>query len=80
MSAEHSSEEIPEVLPVEKRPRHRPVCSHCGSDDVARGLKLGLAAEVGEVGIKYEATGKFLGMALAGNEPLRPLDKNAWAR
>jgi hypothetical protein len=51
--------------------RHpRSVCTHCGGDDITRSLTLGLTAEVGGVGIKYEASGKFLGMALVGNEPL----------
>jgi hypothetical protein len=71
MSTDPSPEEIPEVVPVPEPRRPRPVCAHCGGDDITTGLKLGLTAEVGDVGIKYEATGRFLGMALLGNEPLR---------
>ena len=71
MSTEPSREEIPEVIPVAEPKRHQPVCSHCFGTDIITGLKLGLTAEVGNVGIKYEATGRFLGMALLGNEPLR---------
>ena len=69
MSTEHSREEISEVVPAPKQPRHPPVCSHCGGDDITKGLKLDLMAVVGEVGIKYE-TGRFLGLPMVGNEPL----------
>jgi hypothetical protein len=70
MSNEPASDGIPEVIPIPE-PRHpRPVCPHCGSDDITKALKLGLTAQVGQVGIKYEATGRFLGMALLGTEPL----------
>jgi hypothetical protein len=71
MDPEPSSEEIPEALPVSEGRRPRAVCAHCGSHDMSRGLTLGLSAEVGQVGVKYEATGQFLGMALLGTEPLR---------
>jgi hypothetical protein len=70
MSTEPSREEITEAVPVPKPHRHRPACSHCEGDDVTKGLKLGRAVEVGDVGIKYESTGRFLGIALLGNEPL----------
>lgn len=71
MSEENNSDEIPEVLPVD-RPSPKPLaCWYCGSGNLSKALKLGLGAEVGEVGIKYEATGKLLGMCLLGNEPLR---------
>jgi hypothetical protein len=33
-------------------------------------MKLGLTAEAGNVGINFEATGKFLGVSLLGLEPL----------
>ena len=71
MSTDPSPDEFPEVIPVPEQQPHRPVCSHRGGDDIIQGLKLGLTGEVGDVGIKYEATGRFLGMALLGHEPLR---------
>jgi hypothetical protein len=71
MSSEHSPEEIPEVIPVPEPPRHRRVCPHCGSDDIATGLKIGQTADAAEIGVTYEATGRFLGVAFLGNEPLR---------
>jgi hypothetical protein len=70
MSTERSPEEIPDAIPVSEQRHPRAACPHCGGDDLSRGLKLGLSNEVGEVGIKYHATGKFLGMSLLGNEPL----------
>jgi hypothetical protein len=70
MSNEPSPDDIPEVLPVPEPPRHRPACSHCGGDDITKSLKLSLAAEARELGIHYEATGKFLGISLLGIEPL----------
>jgi hypothetical protein len=69
MSADSSPEEIPEALPVNER-RRRPPCPHCGAEDATRGLKLGISSEVGSVGIPYEATGRFLGLAALGSEAL----------
>jgi hypothetical protein len=69
MSAEHTPEEIPTAIPVSER-RSWPACPHCGSDDITKGMKLGLTATAGDVGINYHATGKFLGVSLLGNEPL----------
>ncbi len=70
MNTEPAGDEIPEVIPIPEPRRPRPVCPHCGSGDITKALKLGLTAQVGQVGIKYEATGRFLGMALLGTEPL----------
>jgi hypothetical protein len=69
MSDEHSREEPPEVLPAEE-PRRRLTCWYCGSEDLSRELQLGLQGEPGSVGITFEATRKFLGVALLGKEPL----------
>jgi hypothetical protein len=71
MSNEHSREDPPEVLPTEEPPRRRLTCWYCGSEDLSRGLQLGLPGEAGSVGVTFEATGKFLGLSLLGNEPLR---------
>jgi hypothetical protein len=71
MSDEYSPEDPPEVLPVAEPQRRRLTCWYCGSDDLSRGLKLGMQAETRAVGVSFEATGKFLGMSLLGNEPLR---------
>jgi hypothetical protein len=71
MSTDPSPEQMPETVRVPEQRRHRPACPHCGGGDITKGLKLDLSAGVaGEVGIEYRATGKFLGMALLGNEPL----------
>ncbi len=40
-------------------------CSHCGSGDLALGLRLGLTAEVGHIGPQYKD-----GLLLVGNEPM----------
>jgi hypothetical protein len=71
MSEDHSREDPPEVLPAGEPQRRRLTCWYCGSDDLSRGLKLGLPAEAGVVGVKFEGTGKFLGISLLGTEPLR---------
>jgi hypothetical protein len=71
MSDQDQRDEVPEALPVDQPQPKRLTCWYCGSYDLTRGLKLGLTAEAGEVGIKFEATGKFLGVCLLGNEPLR---------
>jgi hypothetical protein len=70
MSTDRSREKIRKGVPVPEPRRQRPACPHCGGDDVTQGLKLNVAAGVEEVGIRYQATGKFLGIALLGNEPL----------
>jgi hypothetical protein len=70
MSQEPPRDEPLDALPVEE-PHHRPTCWHCGSDDISRGLHLGVSGEAGEVGIQYHATGKVLGMSLLGLERLR---------
>jgi hypothetical protein len=71
MSDERPREDPPEALPADEPPRHRLTCWYCGSDDLSKGLQLGLPGEAGSVGVTFEATGKFLGMALLGHEPLR---------
>ncbi len=45
-------------------------CSYCGSREIIAGLKLAHHIEVGNVGIRFEATERFLGAFLTGNEPL----------
>lgn len=70
MSDDKPAGDIPEVLPASEPRRRRDRCGHCGSDDVLVGLKLGLNAEIGNVGPKYQSTGKLLGMALLAVEPL----------
>jgi hypothetical protein len=45
-------------------------CTFCGSRDITTGLKLAQKSETGDVGIRFEATDRFLGSYLTGNEPL----------
>ena len=45
-------------------------CPHCGSREIIAALKLAQHVEVGNVGIRFEATQRFLGTCLTGNEPL----------
>lgn len=43
-----------------------PVCPHCGSREVVKGVRLSLLAEVGSIGLNYKANVLF-----HGTEPLR---------
>lgn len=45
---------------------HEPRCPHCGGCTFARGIHLGLTAEVGDVGLSYKD-----GLLLVGTEGLR---------
>lgn len=40
-------------------------CSHCGSDRIVRGVRLGQEAEAGSVGLSYQSV-----LILTGTEPL----------
>jgi hypothetical protein len=74
MSDEPVQEGPPETQPIAEPPRRRLTCWYCDSDDLSRGLTLGVPGQGGaaKVGVQYEATGKFLGIvAILGDEPLR---------
>jgi hypothetical protein len=70
MSAENRPDQVLDAIPVGGQPPVRYTCSHCGSNEIRKGMKLGLSGESGEVGCRYHKTGKFLGMSLLGLEPL----------
>lgn len=59
----------PQAAPGHLPPRE--ACPYCGSVQIVRGLRLGQRAEAAEVGVKYEASGSFLGIVVMGTEPLR---------
>jgi hypothetical protein len=70
MSDEVRRDQLPEALPAEQPRPKLLTCWYCGSQDLTRGLELGMPGEAGKVGITFEATGKFLGISLLGKEPL----------
>jgi hypothetical protein len=62
-------DDLPEALPAQGRPK--PPCPHCGGTDLARGVSVALSNETGSVGLRYRASGEFLGLYVTGTEPLR---------
>src|ERR1051326_3024481 len=70
MNSEHDPQDIPEVLPLPLN-KHRQICHHCGSKDIAHDLVLRLTSgKVGHVGVEYLAGPGMLGFHLTGEELL----------
>lgn len=70
MSTDASPAVQPDADPRSPNRSGEPACPHCGGLDIATGLSMGLTAEAGAIGIKFEATQRVFGIAILGTEPM----------